>query len=239
MWEALLAIRHYGCPVSDTSADIPEVHVQNLSKAETGGHRSKRLIYLRGDDAEIDRFAAAFREHESVRSFRRISAADAGQAYFSSEIEYDDENPSVLGLITSNGCYRDDTVSVQRGIEHWGVYAERKESLHELIENVETLGNDLDLHRSVDLGTIANARSMDATTMLTRLTSRQQEAFETAHSLGYYDGDSDVVMEDLGEAMGVHPSTAWEHLKKAEDTIMNETGKRFFGRDEPTERLKQ
>lgn len=236
MWEALLAIRHYGCPVSDTSAENPGVHVQNLSKAEIKGYRAKRLICLRGEDDEVDEFAASFRRHDAVESFRRISKTNAQQAYFSSDIAYDSENPSILRLIGSHGCYRDSTVSVERGIEHWGVYAEEKSSLLALIDEIETRDNDLDLHKSVNLGKISDARSMDATTMLTQLTARQQEVFETAHAMGYYVDGSDVVVEDIGEALDVHPSTAWEHLKKAENTILSETGHRFFGRKEPAER---
>lgn len=237
MWKALLAVRHYGCPISDTSADNPKVQVQNLSKAEISGHHSKRLICLRGEELRITEFASSFREHASVKSFSRISGKGSKQAYFSSEICYDDKNPSILRLIGSKGCYRDSSVSVQRGIEHWGVYAEHKESLDELINEIKTRDNDLDLYKSIDLGTISDPRSMDVTTVLTRLTSRQQEAFETAHSLGYYKTDSNIIMEDIAEEMDLHLSTAWEHLKKAEDVILRETGDRFFGRDESTERL--
>ncbi|GAA5049380.1 helix-turn-helix domain-containing protein [Haladaptatus pallidirubidus] len=237
MWEALLAIRHYGCPISDTSAEIPGIHVQNLSKAEIRGHRAKRLIRLRGKKAEINRFEMTFREHNFVKSFRRISEGESGQAYFTSEIEYNSDNPSILNLIGSHGCYRDSTVSVQRGIEHWGVYIERKESLYNLIEKIGTLDNDLDLRKCINMGTISDAPPMDSTAILTRLTSRQQEAFETAYALGYYENGSGIIMDDLGEAMDVHPSTAWEHLKKAENTILSESGQRFFGGDEPIEQL--
>ncbi|WP_227380356.1 helix-turn-helix domain-containing protein [Haladaptatus halobius] len=237
MWEALLAIRHYGCPISDTSADIPGVHVQNLSKAETSGHRAKRLICLRGEKTQINQFERAFREHEFVESFRRISDGKSRQAYFTSKIEYNSENPSILNLLGSHGCYRDSTVSVQRGIEHWGVYIEQKESLYKLIEKIGTLDNDLDLQKCINMGTISDTPPMDTNAILTQLTARQQEAFETVYTLGYYMTGSDITMDDLGEAMDVHPSTAWEHLKKAENTILSESGQRFFGGEEPMEQL--
>ncbi|WP_266083215.1 helix-turn-helix domain-containing protein [Haladaptatus caseinilyticus] len=237
MWEALLAIRHFGCPISDTSADVPEVNVQNLSKAEISGHRAKRLICLRGEKTQIDLFESIFRDHEFVKSFRRISDENSQQAYFTSEIEYNSDNPSILNLLGSHGCYRDSTVSVQRGIEHWGVYIEQKESLYKLIEKIGTLDNDLDLRKCINMGTISDNPSMNSTAILTRLTSRQQEAFETAYSLGYYESNSDITMDDLGEAMDVHPTTAWEHLKKVENLILSESGQRYFGGTEPVKQL--
>lgn len=52
------------------------------------------------------------------------------------------------------------------------------------------------------------------------LTARQREAVEAALALGYYDIPREASYEDVAEAMGCSPSTAAEHLQKAEGKLM-------------------
>lgn len=52
------------------------------------------------------------------------------------------------------------------------------------------------------------------------LTARQREAVEAALSLGYYDIPREASYEDVAEAMGCAPSTAAEHLRKAEGKLV-------------------
>lgn len=52
------------------------------------------------------------------------------------------------------------------------------------------------------------------------LTARQREAVEAALSLGYYDVPHEASYEDVAEVMGCAPSTAAEHLRKAEGKLM-------------------
>ncbi|MFB6151243.1 MAG: helix-turn-helix domain-containing protein [Haloarculaceae archaeon] len=54
----------------------------------------------------------------------------------------------------------------------------------------------------------------------TRLSDRQREAAAAALDLGYYDRPSRATHEDVADAMGCAPSTASEHLKKAEATLV-------------------
>lgn len=52
------------------------------------------------------------------------------------------------------------------------------------------------------------------------LTARQREAVEVALSLGYYDIPREASYEDVAEAMDCAPSTAAEHLRKAEGKLV-------------------
>jgi hypothetical protein len=54
----------------------------------------------------------------------------------------------------------------------------------------------------------------------TLLADRQREAVETAHALGYYDVPRSASHEDVAEAINCAPSTANEHLRKAESTLL-------------------
>lgn len=52
------------------------------------------------------------------------------------------------------------------------------------------------------------------------LTARQREAVEAALRLGYYDIPREASYEDVAETMGCAPSTAAEHLRKAEGKLV-------------------
>lgn len=225
MREVLISIRHHGCPVSDTSAAHPDVHIQNVSKGQLANGTAKRLLRLRGTPNVIKAFTADFRSHPAVERFERVAGEeDTSVAYFTSEISYESENPSILNLIHDKGCYQHNTVSVKRGLEQWKVYTEDAAAVQELVDELEALENEVSLYRSMDMESLVESTSFDVATMLTELTARQQAVLEAALSLGYYDDATDVTTEDVAAEFDLHQSTVWEHLKKAENTILKTVG---------------
>jgi hypothetical protein len=225
MREILISIRHNGCPVSDTSAAHPDVHIQNLSKGQLANGVAKRLLSVRGSADAITAFATDFRSHSAVQRFERVGGEDeTSLAYYTSEIEFDPENPSILSLVHNHGCFQHNTVSVKHGMEHWKVYTEDGATVHELIDKLEALGNDVTLYRSMDMDSLGESDSFDVATVLAELTARQQAVLETALSMGYYDTSAAVTTEDVAEEFDLHQSTVWEHLKKAENKILQTVG---------------
>lgn len=59
-----------------------------------------------------------------------------------------------------------------------------------------------------------------AGTVETRLSERQRDAIETAFELGYYDIPRAASHEDVAAEIGCAPSTAAEHIRKAESTLL-------------------
>ncbi|NEU57192.1 helix-turn-helix domain-containing protein [Halorussus sp. MSC15.2] len=51
-------------------------------------------------------------------------------------------------------------------------------------------------------------------------TERQQEAVETAVAVGYYDVPRTATHEDVAAELACAPSTASEHLRKAESKVL-------------------
>lgn len=228
MWEVSLGIRHTGCPISDTSAATPGVIAQHLSKVERDGQASKRLLYLYGDGGAIDEFAATFRDREAVETFEPMAVMDGGAlAYYTTVIRYDGDNPSILGLVTEQGCHHHPTVTIHRGIERWILYTATKATIQELIDDVERHGNAIETYRSVEITESVSVLD-GVTTLLTKLTERQRTVYETALRLGYYDHESGTTMEDIAAALDIHPTTAWEHLTKVENAVLQGIGERFF-----------
>jgi len=227
MHEIELAVRHNGCPVSETSDQYPNVKLRNISKSQVGDGVNKRLLGLSGPREAVESFAGTFRDREKVRSFDRVSNMETSPVYYSATIEYS-EGPSIAKLVTENGCYQNSTVLVKHGIEHWIVYTEDESEVQGLIDDIESHGNDIVGYRSVDVGAISSAKLYGYETLFAQLTDAQREAFETALEAGFYEHGSEVTVEDVADRVGRHHTTVWEHLDKAEDTILHEVGKRLF-----------
>jgi len=66
-------------------------------------------------------------------------------------------------------------------------------------------------------------RGVGAAPVAAALSDRQREAVEAALSLGYYDQPRSATHEDVANALGCAPSTASEHLRKAEAKLVRAT----------------
>jgi DNA-binding CsgD family transcriptional regulator len=62
--------------------------------------------------------------------------------------------------------------------------------------------------------------SPDGRNVLSLLTDRQLEVFETAVASGYYEVPRQATHEDIADGLGCAPSTVDEHLRKAESRIL-------------------
>ncbi|MFB6126594.1 MAG: helix-turn-helix domain-containing protein [Halolamina sp.] len=227
MWEAELGVRHYGCPVSDTSQNYPDVSIENVSKICLAGEKAKRLLRVRGDPDAARDFAAEFRTHDVTVSLDLVSDHDGGPMYFTSELAYRGDSSSILRQIQHTECYEHSTVLVNQGIEHWTVYAEYKDQIRSLVTRLEELNNNVDLRRSIDVGPITDGRSVQLATLRTQLTDKQIAAYEAALELGYYDPDESPTIEDIATHLGLHRSTVGEHVQKVENAILTEIGKQI------------
>lgn len=228
MWEAELAIRHHGCPVSDISASHPSIRLENISRTRLSDGAAKRLLALDGEDDGVNAFASEFREHDATVGFKRVSGADARHPYFISEIDYSSDNPSILRLIDRAGCFQYSTVVVEHGIEHWLVYTQQKSSIRTLVETLEERNNNVELARSVDIGPITDEYAVHHEALRSELTDKQLVAFEAALELGYYGEENRATVEDVAAMLDVHRSTAGEHIKRAENILLSQIGAHFF-----------
>lgn len=67
----------------------------------------------------------------------------------------------------------------------------------------------------------AGQYSPDREDILSVLTDRQQEVFETAIEEGYYEIPRQTTHEDISNVLGCAPSTIDEHLRKAESRVLS------------------
>ncbi|WP_158413730.1 helix-turn-helix domain-containing protein [Haladaptatus cibarius] len=135
-------------------------------------------------------------------------------------VEYSSDNPSIRQLIEQFSCYPVELVVVQDGVERWQVRGESNVDLRKLIEAIEGYENSVELLsrtgvRESETGIVPIAPPTDL------LTTKQRETLHKAFTLGYYSSDSETTIEKIGKELDVHPTTAWEHLKKAENKLIN------------------
>lgn len=87
-----------------------------------------------------------------------------------------------------------------------------RETIRETIGEYETAGMSLGLQK---------LRQYDgAPGALESLTDRQREVVRTAYDAGYYEIPREATTEDVAAELGVDPSTAAEHLQRAERNLM-------------------
>lgn len=86
-----------------------------------------------------------------------------------------------------------------------------QESIAGTIKEFESAGVTPDLRK---LGTYTGGEGL-----LDGLTDRQREVLQTAFDLGYFEVPRKVSTEEIGDALGIDPSTVAEHLQRAERNV--------------------
>lgn len=172
------------------------------------------LHYARGD---ADAFEAAIREIPEVMGYDIERACDDEFYVYIS----DASTPSLremFGSLTAGTVvivppivYREDgwvTLSL------FGPDEDLQEAIDRIPEPVE-----------VQVEAVSGLDSV-AAAVETRLTDRQREAVEAALDLGYYEVPRTAGHEDVAAELGCAPSTAAEHIRKAEAAVLRSVFRR-------------
>ena len=228
MREVTLRIRHRGGPESEVSARHPEVTMRSVSSMTGRGSERKRIVELRGPTADIESFIREFRAADDVVEAEPLSPVNGTHAYVAVVVDTEGWEGIRERLAEMGIHYRTGTTIVG-GIERWTVYIEADDDLSAVIRDLERGGNDVELARNVELASIERPPGLPASGILDGLTSRQREVLATAIAVGYYDHEGGVGVEDVADEIGLGSTTVWEHLSRAESTVMNALFDRFEG----------
>jgi hypothetical protein len=118
------------------------------------------------------------------------------------------EQSSILEFLLRTNCVFVGPTVVRDGIENWHIMAPSREDLQEAIASLERYAE------------IAYIRGSDAPGAEGGLTDKQSAALAAAVEMGYFDTPRRASVEDLAAKLGVSPSTAVEHLRKAEKKVL-------------------
>jgi len=87
---------------------------------------------------------------------------------------------------------------------------------------------DVESKREIDAVT-QNRPLLTLETALPELSPRQREALGVAHELGYYRIPRETTTAAIAERLGVERRTAEEHLRRAENKLVEALGTRLYG----------
>jgi predicted DNA binding protein len=226
--ETVLGVRHVGCPVSDVSARRPSARLQYLSRLDAEEGDSRRLLSVRA--TEPDAVVEALAAHDRLATLSPVSEHGSGGLYCSIDVEYSPDNPSVSRITRRHGCYQHPVVTIDGGIERWTLYTRGKSKLADVVEEIRAHDNRVEVVRTTEaISTDPVARGLDVDALRAELTPRQRDALGAALSLGHYDRGRDATVADVADRLGVHETTAWEHLDKAESRVLGAVAAELVG----------
>lgn len=168
------------------------------------------LIYIEGD---IDTFRNQIQQKPEVLDFE-IMITDDSCFYTYFQTELNGISKQLFATLTRGSLlmvppynYGDGSVTISL----FGPTDEVQEAVAQVPDPFEV--------------TINEVSGMEATPGLTEplLSERQYDALEAATDIGYYDIPRQGTYEDIAARIGCAPSTAAEHLRKAESKIIRAT----------------
>lgn len=139
--------------------------------------------------------------------------ADSGTFYLLVILDPEAVPPvgSVFETLAHTGLVVVPPVTYRNGAVHARLVG-RSEAVGSVVENLPSFV-DVEIHEVGERGLTVDSGA-------SALSDRQREAVYAALELGYYDQPRRATHEDVADAIGCAPSTASEHLRKAEATLI-------------------
>ncbi|MFC7130710.1 helix-turn-helix domain-containing protein [Haloferax chudinovii] len=221
MREVTLLIRHHDTPESDVSANYPDVTLRSRSSMTGRTSNRKRIIEVSGDPEVIPEFLDEFGDASPVLDLEPLSPVGRSRTYVA--MTYDAYQwDSISERLSDMEVYYRNGTTITAGWERWTLYLEDHESIGDIRASLEAAGNETELVRAVELSELDAPAQLDMFDFVQELTPRQREVLTLAISEGYYQRNRGTSVEDLADKVGVASTTAWEHLKRAEEKVMDE-----------------
>ncbi len=143
---------------------------------------------------------------EKLPEIKRFSILSQGSGR--AEVVTWAEQSSILEHLLKTNCVFIGPTVIRDGIENWHIMAPSREELQEAIASLEKYAD------------IAYIRNSDTAGSSEGLTDRQTAALAAAVEMGYFDSPRRASIEDVAARLGISPSTAVEHLRKAEKKVL-------------------
>ncbi|AFC99325.1 putative DNA binding protein [Methanocella conradii HZ254] len=123
------------------------------------------------------------------------------------------EQSSIIDSIIKKNCVFIGPTIVKDGVENWHIVAPTREELQEAVAALERCAE------------IAYIRSAEVVEPDVGLTERQMSALKAAVEMGYFETPRRSSIKDVAKRLKVSPSTAVEHLRKAEKKVLESYAK--------------
>jgi hypothetical protein len=205
----------------DANGDESEIHpmydlLANASYIETAtlidwNFSREEFAVLQYTEGDIDRFRAAVEEAPIVIDYELTRIGErACYAYIRDETT--EPQRELFGLIERSAITVVSPVEYsQSGAASFSVFgppAEIQVAIDQIPDPIEVTVEQI--------GSMATAPGL----LETELSDRQREAVEAALDAGYYEIPREASQDEVAERIGCAPSTAAEHLRKAETKLI-------------------
>lgn len=222
-----LAVRHPDCWTLAVTAEADAALLgHGAFTTRDGLARGRFTVY--GDTLEsVESLIELARKSPLTRSVAEIDESyephrrartKPGNAAREMFVEYDPAN-SIDAAFVERGFIYDGPTRIRDGVERWSLVTHHdRERAGDLLDEVrEEMDAEVDVERlSVsDRSSTAESRPLD------RLSDRQREAFRLAQRNGYYGWPRETTARDLAAELGVSKTTYLEHLRKAEEKLLD------------------
>ncbi|MCF2237773.1 helix-turn-helix domain-containing protein [Halobacterium salinarum] len=230
MRDVTLRVRNHGAPASDVSADYPAVTVRAVSSLPGSGGDRSRILAVRGPGDHVQGFLDTVAAADPVRSVDAWSGRDADHVFVAVTHDTTDWR-SVTAHLADHGIHHRGGSVVRAGWEHWTLYLpDGDPDPTEAVAAIEAAGSDAELVGAASVEAGAGGEHFAVSRMLDALTDRQREVLALATRMGYYDEAATVRVADIADEIGLADTTTWEHLSRAEETVMAEVGAHLAAR---------
>ena len=207
------SIVHYGCPSTISTERYPKVKSRILQSNIIYENEVTVLMHATCEDiTELKSFLKFWEEYEKVTRFA-LAAISENEAVFMVSLRDYTENVTRY-IIENKGFFTAPTV-ITDGEEHWSVVLSDEETKDTFFKQLEEIGR-VRIHNITHMDHLGMAIPME----YVELTSKQIKSLKMAYLKGYYDYPKKVTSRDLAESMGVSQSTLLEHIRKAENKII-------------------
>ncbi|QLH74644.1 MAG: helix-turn-helix domain-containing protein [Methanomassiliicoccales archaeon] len=141
------------------------------------------------------------------------------------EIMYELNTPkkeSINEIITRSDCWYLQPVVLERGWEHFTVYALKKSDIERLVRAAKEKGIKIELLsiREKEINDLCNGSLIPASSLHQDITKRQLDLLRLAYDEGYFDQPARITADELAAKVGLSRSTLAEHLRKAEYRLL-------------------
>ena len=118
------------------------------------------------------------------------------------------QQSSIIDNIIKKNCVFIGPTIVKDGVENWHIMAPTREELQDAVAGLEQCADIAYIRNSEGAGPDAG------------LTERQMNTLKAAVEMGYFDTPRRASIKDVAGKLNVSPSTAVEHLRKAEKKVL-------------------
>jgi len=213
LFEALFKIRH-DCPFIGITEKFPS------AKVFFWGRNSKHeVIEVIVEDR--DEYGGVIREiHELLDIIDEFSDGDKMHVL----IPRCTPTPegSVLSHIDACNIFLSPPVIHREGWEYYRLVAFKHDDLEDLIARFEQWGFEYEIMLKTPIdGPLSSLLALPVEAMFSDLTVKQMEAILLAHKNGYYQFPRESTVKDIASKQKISRTTYQEHLRKAQNKMIN------------------